>query len=132
MKALTIEASLTTPMIDFSSYTGIMKIAGCGIPSDSELFWKPIKTWFSTYASSPTPITHIKIDLDYFNMPFSKELLSLLYALREIANRNYQVQVTWNYKLHDDEMYEVGQDFAFMSKVPFEFIVHNETELIAN
>ena len=107
-----------------------MNIIGCAIPADSELFWEPIKKWFSSYALSPAPITHFKIDLDYFNMPFSKELLSLLYALREIANRDYQVQVTWNYKLHDEDMFEVGQDFAFMSKVPFEFVAHNETELI--
>ena len=59
--------------------------------------------------------------LDFFNISSSKRLLFMLYKLNEILEKGGQSKVQWYYSEHDDDMFEVGQDYAFMVKVPFEF-----------
>ena len=78
----------------------------------------------------PKQSTRVIFELEYFNISTSNNLLQLLYSLREIANRSYNVQIEWRYSSFDDDMYEVGQDFAFMAKLPFEFIASSSIELI--
>ena len=38
--------------------------------------------------------------------------------------------VKWHYKKSDIDMYEVGPDYAYMVKVPFEFVANEEMELV--
>ena len=45
-----------------------------------------------------------------------------MYKLNELKAKNKQVRVEWLYNETDEDMFEVGQDFAFMVKVPFDFI----------
>jgi hypothetical protein len=44
-----------------------------------------------------------------------------LYKLNELAENGKEVRVEWLYRQTDEDMYEVGQDYAYMVKVPFIF-----------
>lgn len=121
---LNIEASPYTPFIQFSKETGVMEISGRSIPEAPDDFWNPIISWFEEYSKSPAFETVFKINLDYFNIASSKRILFLLYKLNKMSIDNKRVvKVLWCYKLNDDDMYEVGQDYKYMVKVPFEFII---------
>ena len=54
----------------------------------------------------------------------------MLYKLNEIADKGLDVQVEWEYKSDDEDMYEVGQDYAYMVKVPFKFKEIKEPEMV--
>jgi hypothetical protein len=69
----------------------------------------------------PKRPTVIKIDLEYFNISSSKRILFLLYKLNELTESGMDVKVQWFYRQSDEDMFEVGQDYAYMVKVPFEF-----------
>lgn len=131
MDKLFLEATVQTPLIDFDSESGLMKIKGRAIPDDPDNFWLPILNWFESYLMLPAEETIFEIDLDYFNISSSKRILVLLYKLNDIADNGRRVNVKWCYNKADEDMFEVGQDLAYMVRVPFEFVEIEEVLAIA-
>lgn len=130
MKALSIEATAQTPAVIFDPVSGKMDISGRSIPDSPDDFWMPVLNWFESYLMNPAENTTISINLDYFNISSSKRILFLLYKLNELAEAGKNVSVKWLYRDEDEDMYEVGQDYAYMVKVPFEFIPYTERDLV--
>ena len=131
MDKLFLEATVQTPLIDFDSESGLMQIKGRAIPDDPDNFWLPILNWFESYLMLPAEETIFEIDLDYFNISSSKRILVLLYKLNDIADNGRRVNVKWYYNKADEDMFEVGQDLAYMVRVPFEFVEIEEVLAIA-
>ncbi|MBL1280317.1 MAG: DUF1987 domain-containing protein [Fluviicola sp.] len=129
MEVLKRESTPETPMINFNSENGLMELKGRSIPFDSDEFWLPILSWFESYMLSPKESTTFKIKLEYFNISSSKRILFLLYKLNELSEKGLSVKVIWEYRKEDVDMYEVGQDYAYMVKVPFDFIEFEDKEL---
>lgn len=130
MNGLSIEATAHTPMVNLNPVTGVMEIRGRSIPDDPEAFWGKILTWFDEYMREPYPNTLVKIDLEYFNITSSKRILFLLYKLNELVDNGLKAQVEWYYRKSDEDMYEVGQDYAFMVRVPFDFKEYSDSDYI--
>lgn len=128
MDNLIREATPHTPKVEFNAETGVMEIRGRAIPEQADDFWMPIINWFETYVQIPADQTVFKIDLEYFNISSSKRILFLLYKLNQLAKTSEHVKVEWYYRQNDEDMYEVGQDYKYMVKVPFEFHAYVESE----
>lgn len=122
MEALRIQATVKTPEVLFDPSNSVFEIKGKSIPDNAEEFYNDILQWFDDYVANPNDETVLKIDLEYFNISSSKRLLFLLYKLNELNLKNKVVKVQWLYNENDEDMFEVGQDYAFMVKVPFDFI----------
>ena len=118
-----------TPFIKMESESGDMVIRGRSIPDDADAFWMPVLSWFESYRLDPSASTVFKIDLDYFNISSSKRILFLLYKLNEMVEQGLNVRVEWFYRESDEDMFEVGNDYAYMVRVPFEFKLHQELDL---
>jgi len=129
MEVLRREPTAQTPTINFDPTNGLMEIKGRSIPYDSDDYWMPILSWFESYAVTPCQSTVFKINLEYFNISSSKRILFLLYKLNELADKGLDVNVEWEYRSDDEDMYEVGQDYAYMVKVPFQFKEIKESEM---
>lgn len=130
METLSIQSTAQTPEINFDPINGNMEIKGRSIPDSPDEFWMPVLNWFESYVSAPAENTTIRINLEYFNITSSKRILFLLYKLNELADKGNQVDVQWVYREEDEDMYEVGQDYAYMVKVPFVFVPLSEKELV--
>jgi hypothetical protein len=132
MEALRIQATVKTPEVLFDPANNVFEIKGKSIPDNAEDFYMEILHWFDDYVANPNDETVLKIDLEYFNISSSKRLLFLLYKLNELAGTDKKVKVLWYYNESDEDMFEVGQDYAFMVKVPFDFISYtlNESNLV--
>lgn len=130
MEQLLLESTPHTPFISFDSHSGVMEIKGRSIPEQADDFWLPVLNWFETYIQMPAGQTIFKIDLEYFNISSSKRILFLLYKLNNLAKLSGAVKVEWYYREDDEDMFEVGNDYAYMVKVPFEFIMYKEAELV--
>jgi len=122
MKALKIEPTDKTPAITLDAVGNQFEINGRSVPHDAEAFYNPILEWFEEYAQNPNRKTIISFNLEFFNISSSKRILFILYRLNEMIDNGASVVVHWKYSENDDDMLEVGQDYAFMVKVPFEFI----------
>ncbi len=129
MNHLVIEATALTPLINFDPTSGRMEIKGRSIPECPDEFWIPVLNWFESYIVSPAGTTTFVINLDYFNISSSKRILFLLYKLNDISKKGNQASVQWLHRENDEDMCEVGHDYEYMVKVPFEFVALTETEL---
>ncbi len=127
MKSLIIESTDKTPKVVLDPENGLFEIIGKSIPTDAETFYGPILEWIEGYAKRPNNKTEIVLNLEFFNISSSKRILFLLYKLNEMIEKGYEVNIKWYYSENDDEMYEVGQDYAFMVNVPFEFVDYEST-----
>jgi hypothetical protein len=127
MQALRIQATVKTPEVLFDPVNKVFEIKGKSIPDNAEEFYADILDWFDDYVANPAEETVLKIDLEYFNISSSKRLLFLFYKLNELADREKAVKVHWYHNEADEDMFEVGQDYAFMVKVPFDFISYSLT-----
>lgn len=121
MKEIYLVATDKTPMVKLSP-NGEFEIAGKSIPEDAEDFFTPVLRWLDEYVTNPAANTRLSINLEYFNISSSKRILFILYKLNEMVSREHDVRVKWLYDDSDEDMYEVGQDYAFMVKIPFEFV----------
>ena len=129
MEALRIQATHKTPEVLFDPGNETFEIKGKSIPDDAEEFYSSVLEWFDDYVANPNNSTTLRIDLEYFNISSSKRLLFLLYKLNELGTRGMDVKIVWKYNERDEDMFEVGQDYAFMVKVPFEFVAYSPKEL---
>ncbi|OFZ61037.1 MAG: hypothetical protein A3D92_22095 [Bacteroidetes bacterium RIFCSPHIGHO2_02_FULL_44_7] len=129
MEVFSLNATAYTPEVIFDPLVGRMEISGRAIPDSPDEFWVPVLNWFEGYIMNPSQKTTVKISLDYFNISSSKRILFLLYKLNELAENGYDVCVEWHYRKEDEDMYEVGQDYAYMVRVPFEFMEYQDPDL---
>jgi len=125
MESLSIIATSLTPLIRFEE-TGIMEIQGKSIPENSDDFWSPVIDWFKNYVNEPAQETIFKVDIAYLNVSSSKNILHLLYQLNDLNERGFDAKVEWYYHAADQDMLEVGKDYAHMVRVPFSFKIWEE------
>ena len=125
MDLFTLNPTETTPSVNFNPETGKLIIEGNSIPNDAEEFFNPLLSWLEEYVSSTRVKTTLVIKLHYFNVSSSKRILYMFYKLNELLKLNKPVVIKWYYSEDEDEMFEVGQDFAFMVNIPFHFIEYN-------
>lgn len=130
MDKLHIDETAQTPLVRFNAQTGEMALKGRSIPENADEFWIPVLSWFEAFMLNPSDSVVIRLDLEYFNITSSKRILFLLYKLNELVDAGKDVKVEWRYRKSDIDMYEVGQDYAYMVKVPFEFIAYEELEMV--
>lgn len=132
MEPLRIQATVKTPEVLFDPTNNVFEIKGKSIPDNAEEFFMEILNWFDDYVANPLDETVLKIDLEYFNISSSKRLLFLLYKMNEISDSGKAAKVNWYYNEQDEDMFEVGQDYAFMVKFPFDFVSYtvNEASLV--
>lgn len=121
MRPLNIEPTEKTPSVVFDPEKNVFEICGKSVPNDAEAFYLPILEWIEGYSVAPLQKTTITFNLEFFNISSSKRILFILYKLNELIEGGHDVRVKWFYTENDDDMLEVGQDYAFMVKVPFEF-----------
>jgi len=125
MNVFQCKATETTPLVSFDPENGELTIEGNAIPDDAEAFFQPILTWLEEYIKASHSKTTLNLKLHYFNVSSSKRILFIFYKLNELVKLNKSVVVNWYYVEDEDEMFEVGQDFAFMVNIPFHFIEYN-------
>ena len=125
MDLLLCNETETTPGVNFNPNTGELLIEGKSIPNDAETFFMPILDWLEEYVKETRVNTTFILKLHYFNVSSSKRILFMFYKLNELAKYNKPVVIKWYYSDDEEEMFEVGQDFAYMINIPFHFIEYN-------
>lgn len=122
MQSIKIEATSESPAITLDIEKGIFSIKGKSIISNVEEFYSPILDWLEEIESVLPKKIDFVFDLDCFNMESSKKILALLYKLKKFKEIGTTVHIVWNFSDKDEDMKEIGEDFSFISNIPFEFI----------
>jgi hypothetical protein len=120
-----IQATIDSPGIVLNRQKGLIKFTGRSLPENPKEFYNPIMSWLSKYVEKPCDKTHVVLNMDYFNTASSKILLDVLETAKSIQKAGNSISIDWHYLEDDEDMLEVGQDFADIIETPFNFIPYD-------
>ncbi len=133
MEILYREPTNVTPYVSFNPTSGEFVIKGRSIPENAEMFYSSILGWLDCLCEDPPVKIVLSLQLEFLNIASSKRLLFILYRLIEAQDKGCRVMVKWCYDERDQDMLEVGEDYAQMvSEISFEFVAFDSKTLIAN
>lgn len=114
MTNIFIEATASSPEVDFRFDERMLSLKGESYPENAALFWSEIINavhHFIAQDDSVDALT-INVDLAYFNSSSTKMLFSLFDALNEKAASGTPVILNWYHDEDDDTIYEFGQELC--------------------
>jgi len=110
-----------TVVIDIEK--GFFEISGSSIPENPMDVFTPIFDHLNRYMENPLPVTELHFRLDYFNTSTSKLMLDMIHKMESLTDEDRkEVKIKWFYREADDDMMEIGEDFANLCKLPIEII----------
>ena len=113
MDPITIPKTARTPQIDFDFASGRFVISGESYPEDVSTFYGPLLESVTHFLSGlGNAEVSFRFELIYFNSSTAKIVMELFEALEEAAASGNQVVITWVYEAEDDNIKELGEEFA--------------------
>lgn len=119
MKPFKIEATETTPLIEYNDMTNTFCVIGISSPKDANSFWKPVLRWVREFSQSEIYGTTIVINLDSFSISSTSPLYKTLKRFESVDG----ALVCWYYDHKDIE--EIGKELESILNLEFEFILKN-------
>ncbi len=126
MEILYRDPTNVTPYVSFNPESGEFVIKGRSIPENAEMFYSSILGWLECLCDDPPVKIVLTLQLEFLNIASSKRLLFILYRLLEARAKGSRVMVRWCYDERDQDMLEVGEDYAQMvTDIPFEYVSYD-------
>ncbi|HLF33220.1 MAG TPA: DUF1987 domain-containing protein [Cyclobacteriaceae bacterium] len=122
MNSLFLAGTAKTPSISFDGKSGKFEISGRSIPENSAKFYMPLIEWVDNYINSAAEDTSIHVRLEYFNTSSLKSLVELFRRFEKLLLVGKQVELNWYYEPEDEDMYESGEDFRLLIRIPVKLI----------
>ena len=111
MENLTIEKTVSTPLIHFDAAAGRLEIQGESYPENVAKFYTPVLDWIKEYLSSTYDDAVIRFDIPYFNSSTSKILLVIFDLLEQGVKNGKQLSVKWMCQEENEMAFECGEEF---------------------
>jgi len=121
MNELRIQATKSSPEILLNP-EGMIRIRGRSIHENMFEFFKPIEDWVNEYIKSPADVTCVDMSLEYFNSASAKLLIQLFQKISHVQLKNKKFIINWYYEEGDEDIFERGEYFSSVLKIPFNFI----------
>jgi hypothetical protein len=126
---LIIDKTNTTPEVILDPENKIYRISGESRPSDVREFYDRIILWLNDFRRELTNSKDLKepinfrFHLEYFNSSSAKMILDICKILSILKLNGFNVTLNWCYDKEDIDMLEAGKEISEIVKVPFEYIV---------
>ena len=117
MDTLMLTGTDETPEILLDKKNGIFEISGRSLPEDAVEFYRPVLEWIEQYKKEPNAKTECVFKLEYTNTASSKLIQDILFAFEKIQG----AKVVWCHREDDEDMDEMGHEYAEIVDLPFEF-----------
>jgi len=97
-------------------------IMGRSIIDNPGVFYEPVHQWIKDYVMKSKGRTRVELGFDYINSGSTKWLYILLRELSGMEDLTHKTSVTWYYEEGDEDIFERGEYFSSVLKIPFNFI----------
>jgi len=122
MENYSIEATASTPSINFDMVSGVLEIKGRSIPENSIEFYLPLFSVLDKFISNPTSSINVTIHLEYYNSSSSACIFNVLKKLESIHKEGCPVNVNWLYEEEDEDTLNAGKNYQTIVSLPFKMI----------
>ena len=118
------EKEATKPEIKFNANNGIMEINGASMPENATGIYLPAIQWLLNYKTRVAEKTFFIFKLSYLNTSSSKMIHEILKILDQIFIAGNDVLIHWYYDENDSDIFEIGEEYADFTKIPFKLIAY--------
>lgn len=122
MKNIFIEATKSSPEVDFNLRTNTLKISGQSYPENAVKFYSPIFVWLDDYLKNIKEEILIEINITYLNTSSLKCMFDFFEKLNEEYQNGALLKLHWYYKEGNRNMLECGEELAEDVDFPYDFI----------
>ena len=133
MRALKIEQTDNSPLVDLDLEEGTYLIKGESRPEDVSKFYEPVMKWFEDWGGQlyyrvqqfgKEQSHKVKFQFEYFNSSSAKFIMDLILKINEInkSSSDINIVIEWVYDSLDEDIEEAGKEFEDLTSVQFNFI----------
>lgn len=113
MDNIRIEATDRTPEVDFAFDENVFSLRGEAYPEDVNAFFGPLVDNLEQHLTSlQEKEISFNFELIYFNSSTAKILMMLFEMLDACAENGNRVVINWAFEADDDNMQELGEEYA--------------------
>ena len=123
------EATNDRPAINFNSKTHVLYIAGNSYPENCSSVYDPIKSFIENYNIAEQKDITLHCHFNLLNSTSSVHVAQLIMLIAEKKEKGLEANIIWTYDEHDEEMLDLGEKLASISKMDIEFRVEIENEI---
>jgi hypothetical protein len=125
VKRLLIEATKSTPAIDFNAESRQLTIRGESYPENAFQFYAPLLEWLDCFLrpDSNEALIEFILQMTYINTSSSKCLMMILEKLEKATSQGWRVIINWYYDPENENELECAEEFQ-------EFIEVDEFNII--
>ncbi|MNQ59647.1 hypothetical protein D3C85_739050 [compost metagenome] len=128
MDKLQLEATKSTPEVQFDSGTGILTITGQSYPENAFKFYEPLFEWMDNYLArvQTSTVVTFKLQMPYINTSSMKCLMMLLEKLDDAFENGKHIQVVWQCAKDNESEIECAEEFMEDLRLPFNILLVDE------
>lgn len=128
MDKLQLEATKSTPEVQFDSETGILTITGQSYPENAFKFYEPLFEWMDNYLArvQTSTVVTFKLQMPYINTSSMKCLMMLLEKLDDAFENGKHIQVVWQCAKDNESEIECAEEFMEDLRLPFNILLVDE------
>lgn len=116
-----IEMSVDSPKILLDEENLLFLIEGPSYPADALETYEIVIDWINDHHYRFESQLICKFKFKMLSSASRKMVYEIFLALEKIAVKNKNITIHWYYQMHDEDMMEVGEDFADNVELPFRF-----------
>lgn len=121
-EVIRIEGSDDTPEIFLDAENFIFKVSGISRPENVIAVYSKILDWLENYESEIKENGLIsEFYFKYINTASQKMVYEVLDKLEKIHADSSNITIIWGYNEKDEDMMEIGEEFADLLEIPFDF-----------
>ena len=126
MQSLKIEATRSTPKIEFDAEKDVLRMEGESYPEDAAKFYQPVFEWLRTYLAEASGRITVELKVSYLNTSSSKCMITLLDMLEEANGQGERITVNWRYAAGNEMAQECGKELSEDLTLPFHIVEEKE------
>ena len=121
MENLKLEKSPRTPLVEFST-DGELKVEGRSTPENAVEFYEVLIAWIKDFKKKKPKKLEFHVSLEFFNTSSGKLLINIFKMVEKFKTDEFEPNIFWYYDENDEDMFQAGQDFQSIMKIPFHVV----------
>lgn len=115
------QATNDSPEVKFNIETKVLLIKGNSYPENCGGLYDPIKNFIENYDIDEMSNLDLHCHFNLLNSTSSVHVAQIIMLLAEKNSKGLKCNVIWAYDEHDEEMLDLGEKLASISKLDIEF-----------
>lgn len=123
IETFNMKGGTSVPRINFHIESSTLEISGSSYPENTPAVFTPFFEWLDNYLANPSRVLNVNFKMNHFNSSTALVFLTILKKLDYyVEEQQGDVHVKWFYKYNDQDMLELGEDFARDCIINIDFV----------